>query len=115
MKPAEVAVAAAVRSHRALFIAATALLAVGTSRLADAAQDWGSWLLTLGAAVIMYVSDLCGEIDRDSAQLARSTSKPAKKARVDMFDSSAPRGTFASLVVGSLMIAAGLIASALCV
>ena len=108
------AIAAAVRSHRSLFIAATALLAVGTSRIADAAQDWGSWLLTLGAAVIMYVSDLCGEIDRDSAQLARSTAKPAKKARVDMFDSNAPRGTFAALVIGSVAIVAGLVVSALC-
>jgi hypothetical protein len=104
----------AVRSHRFLFIAATAILAVGTSRIADSVDEVGSWLLTVGSAVVMYVSDLSGEVDRNSAALARSTSQPAFRARVDVFKSEAPKGAFVALALGLLCVAAGFVVNALC-
>jgi hypothetical protein len=114
LKATDRAIAVAVRSHRFLFIAATAILAVGTSRIADAADEWGSWIFTVGSAVLMYVSDLCGEIDRKSAELAQSTSQPAAKARVDVFRSDAPKGTYGALILGAVLIPAGFVVNALC-
>jgi hypothetical protein len=113
LKATDRAIAVAVRSHRFIFIAATAILAVGTSRIADSADEWGSWIFTAGAAVLMYVSDLCGEIDQKSTELARSTSQPASQARADLFRSDAPRGTYVMLLLGTILIGAGFTANGL--
>jgi hypothetical protein len=100
-------IAGVVRSHRFVFIAATAVLAIGTSRVAVDVAEWRSWLLTLGAALLMYVSDLCGDIEEKSRDLARTTGRPAAKARVDVFRSDAPKGTFLGLGFGLLLLIAG--------
>jgi hypothetical protein len=100
-------IAGIVRSHRFVFIAATAVLAIGTSRVAVDVGEWRSWLLTLGAALLMYVSDQCGEIEEKSRDLARTTGRPASKARADVFRSDAPRGTSLGLGIGLILLLAG--------
>lgn len=105
-------IAGAVRSHRFIFIASTAILAIGTSRVAVDATEWRSWLLTSGSALLMYVSDLCQGIEETGRELARTTAKPAPKTRVDVFHSDAPRGTFVTLVLGFLLVIGGFVCAA---
>lgn len=106
-------IAGAVRSHRFIFIASTAILAVGTSRVAVDAAEWRSWLLIAGGAMLMYVSDLCQGIEEAGRELARTTGKPLPKARADVFRSEAPKGTFAALAIGFLLVILGFIGAAL--
>ena len=89
-----------VKAHRSIFIGATAILAVGTSRIASDVGDTGSWLLTIGSALLMYFSDICSEIDQASITLARSADESAAKARADLFDAQAPRITLPGMAVG---------------
>jgi hypothetical protein len=57
--------------------------------------------------MLMYVSDLCQGIEETSQELARTTAKPAPKARVDVFRLDAPKGTFGALAFGFLLVGAG--------
>jgi hypothetical protein len=101
--------ARAVGAHRFLFIAATAVLAVGTSRVADNSSDTGSWLLTVGGALVMYFADICSDIDRASEELTSSTSAPRNETRSDLFRLRAPKGTLPLMSLGWLIVLIGLI------
>lgn len=105
-------IAGIVRSHRFIFITSTVVLAIGTSRVADNVCEWSSWLLTTGAAFTMYISDLCGDIERKASDLSRPTSKPLVKTRVDVFRSEAPPWAFAALVIGVILLAVGFVFTA---
>jgi hypothetical protein len=98
-----------VKAHRSIFIGATAILAVGTSRLASDAGDVGSWLLTIGSASLMYFSDICSEIDRASITLAQSADESTAKAREDLFDARAPGITLPAMGVGLLAVVIGFV------
>ena len=108
----DTAVARIMSAHRFMFIAATAMLAVATSRVAADSNDAGSWILAVGAGIVMYEADVIGGLERASERLwhsAKQVNKPFDATRVDMFTSRAPRLTFGWLGFGWVCIVAGLL------
>jgi hypothetical protein len=100
-------------AHRVLLIAGTAMLAVATSRLAQDASDEGSWILAVGASIVMYAADVIGTLELASDELRRSTSgqlsmKP-DATRMDVFRYRAPRMTLQALFIGFALVALGLV------
>src|SRR5689334_8270335 len=75
--------------HRTVFVVATTFLAVSGSLVAADPRPLGNWLLTFGAALCMYVGDVCGDIEPDAEDLSRSSNSNRAEARVDMFESRA--------------------------
>jgi hypothetical protein len=108
-RPLRAIAAGIVAGHRSLFIAGTAVLAVGTTELTDDACRTGPWLVTLGAAVLMYVGDVLDEVNRDSLDLSRRTETMLAQARLDVFAERSPRRTTAALLVAVGAIASGFV------
>src|SRR5215218_403593 len=94
-------------AYRVLFVAGTAILAVGTSRIAAGDGDFRSWLLTVGAAGLMYGADVCGEIDGVSRKLAGRTSKSLTEARADVFRSHSSWFTMGLIGGGACFVVVG--------
>src|SRR4051794_26171882 len=94
-----------VGSHRALFTIATALVGVSGSLVADDTGKPANYLLLLGALLLMYVEDECREIEDDS----RSIDDGGKlaQARVDVFETHAPRKLYILIGFSVMLIAAG--------
>ena len=102
-------VANVIYAYRVLFVAGTAILAVGTSRIAAGDGAIHSWLLTVGAACLMYGADVCNEIDGVSRKLAGRTSKSLDEARADVFRSHSSWFTMGLIGGGACLIVIGLI------
>lgn len=102
-------VAKIIYAYRVLFVAGTAILAVGTSRIAAGDGDVHSWLLTIGAACLMYGADVCGEIEGVSRNLSGRTSKSLNEARADVFRSHSSWFTMGLIVGGICLLIVGLI------
>lgn len=103
--------AGAVAAHRFVFILGTALLAVGTSQLADGTGDTGSWLLSAGGALLMFVGDQLQDIERTSNDLSSSSGTDIGQARADLFSTRRPLLTGGVLVAAVAMSVAGLLVS----
>jgi hypothetical protein len=84
MKLRRVLVALMVGAHRALFTLATALLGVSASLVAGEPHTAAYYCLLIGALLLMYVEDECGEIEVASRALGGSGVKT--DARNDLFD-----------------------------
>jgi hypothetical protein len=102
-------VAKLIFAYRVLFVAATAILAVGTSRIAAGDGDTHSWMLTIGAACLMYGADVFGEVDGVSRELSGRTSKSLNDARADVFRSHSSWLTMGLIGGGGCLVVAGLI------
>jgi hypothetical protein len=98
-------------AHRFMLIAATALLAVATSRLAHSVSDAGSWLLAMGAGIVMYEADVLSGLERASEELRRSAggelAKDPDATRLNMFRYRAPKMTLQLVTLGCILIALG--------
>jgi len=93
------------RLHRSLLVVGTAFLAVAASRLAIDLDSWGPWILAIGAALLMIISDLLRDIDEASRALAGSSGKNLKSARLDVFESQAsPRAVLVFLTSLGLIV-----------
>lgn len=103
------ALSGTVAAHRSVLILGTALLAVGTSQLADSRGTVPSWLLTLGGAALMYCGDQLQEVERTSAELSRTAQRPANETRVDVFTSRRPILICVLLLGGIVLSVAGLV------
>jgi hypothetical protein len=103
------AIRLAVQHHRFLFVIATALLGVAGSLLASASRDLGDWMLFIGSGVVMYVADLCGEVEGYAKVLLRADPVQSFNARRDAFDAHAPRRTIWVLLTGCALIAASFV------
>jgi hypothetical protein len=77
-------VARVIYAYRVLFVGGTAVLAVGTSRIASGDGNAHTWLLTIGAGCVMYAADVFGDVDGVSRQLSGRTNKPLDAARLDV-------------------------------
>lgn len=73
-----------VGSHRALFTLATALLGVSASLVANEPHTAAYYCLLVGALLLMYVEDECGDIE--TASKALGGSGIMIDARNDLFD-----------------------------
>lgn len=97
-----------VRAHRSILIGSTILLAIAGSRVASDVWLLGSWLLILGSANLMYVSDMCSEVDSDARNLARVSHTDLSKTRVDCFRASVPNSAhFGLWILGSAIALCG--------
>ena len=105
----DAASAAVVAGHRTLFIGGTAILAVGTTELTEDACQVAPWFLTVGAAMMMYLGDLLGELDRDSLDLSRSTGVERRQARADLFAKKSPSLTALALILAAGAMIAGVL------
>ena len=104
-------ITSAVRLHRSWLIVATIILAIGASRIAIAPK-LGTWLIVIGAALLMYVSDVLRGVEEDAAELARSTSHDKEVARRDVFRAHGPVRMCLAIVLGCSLIVAGFIVGA---
>jgi hypothetical protein len=104
-------ITSAVRLHRSWLIVATIILAIAASRVA-VAPKLGTWLIIVGAAVLMYVSDVLRGVEEDAAELARSTSHDRKVALRDVFSAHGPVRICLAIVLGCSLIVAGFIVGA---
>jgi len=102
-------VAGTVAAHRFVLILGTALLAVGTSQLAEGGGTCASWLLTVGGAALMFCGDQLQDIERTSIELSRSAQQPPGQTRVDVFVSRRPAAIWALLFGGAAVSIAGLV------
>jgi hypothetical protein len=94
--------------HRWILIAGTTILAVATSFLVADASNFANWLLVIGGGLIMYVSDVCREVEGANRDLASASHRRTSDTRVDIFDAEAPRFTLLAFVIGCVAVAAGL-------
>lgn len=99
---------ALVRANRALLVAATAALGVGASRIAGNPNNASDWLLTVGAALLLYASDICREVDDVARTFPATTAALRTQARVDVL---LARGRHAIVLIalGVVLGGAGLV------
>jgi hypothetical protein len=102
-------VARAIFAYRVLFVGGTAVLAVGTSRLAAGDGGLHAWLITIGAGCVMYAADVFGEVDGVSRELSGRTSKALNDARADVFRSHSSWATMGLMSLGTGLVIFGLL------
>jgi hypothetical protein len=100
-------VASLVRCHRAIFVAATAMLGVGASEVAAGSGAARHWLLLGGSAVVMFVGDTLSSVDGRARTLAAGSNVPISEARSDVFGQMRPRVITMLAIVGVVSTAAG--------
>lgn len=96
-----------IRAHRALFVAATALLGVAASEVASRSGEARYWLLLAGAALLMLAGDTLSSIDARARILSAKSSVPISETHHDMFGQARPRLIVALGVLGLLLVGAG--------
>jgi hypothetical protein len=101
------AVSNLIRAHRALFVAATALLGVAASEVAGRSSETRYWLLLAGAALLMLVGDMLSSVDARARVLSAASSRPIDEAHLDLFGQTRPRFVCALGTVGVILIVAG--------
>lgn len=102
------AVSSLIRAHRALFVAATALLGVSASEVAGRSNEARYWLLLAGAALLMLVGDMLSAVDARARLLSTASSVPINEAHQDLFGQTRPRLVCTVGAIGVLLIAVGL-------
>ena len=93
--------------HRAIFVMATAGVAISGSRVASEPGDLSSWLFVVGFSLGLFSADLLRSVEEAAVQLARSSATRLSLTRIDFFKSSDPWRTVLVGVVGLLMIVLG--------
>lgn len=101
------AVSSLIRAHRALFVAATALLGVAASEVAGRSSETRYWLLLAGAALLMLVGDMLASVDARARVLSTASSVPIDEAHQDLFGQTRPRFVCALGAVGVALIVVG--------
>jgi hypothetical protein len=101
------AVSIMIRAHRALFVAATALLGVAASEVASRSGEARYWLLLAGAALLMLAGDTLSSIDATSRILSAKSSVPISETHHDVFGQARPRVILALGALGFLLVGAG--------
>lgn len=99
------------RLHRSSLILATILLAIAAARTA-VSPTLGTWLILVGAAILMYLSDLLREIEENAAELARSTKLDRSRTRRDIFAAHRPILIGVAVFAGCGLVVAGFVAGA---
>lgn len=97
----------ATRLHRAFFVAGTALLAVAASLLAQDVDEPGHWLIALGSALVMLVSDVLREVEEMGKGLAELSRKSLKQTRADMLETRRQGWLLAGMLLGGCCVATG--------
>ncbi len=65
------------------FVVSTTVLAVGASRVANDPGEAGSWLLMVGAAILLYCSEFGRDVEAVAVRLATSSTKDLVQTRAD--------------------------------
>lgn len=97
----------AVRLHRAVFVAGTALLAVGASLLAKEVHEVGNWLVAVGAGFVMLLADVLREVEEKGKGLAASSGKRLGQTRADVLESQRRGLILTGLFLGCALVALG--------
>jgi hypothetical protein len=97
-----------VGAHRALFVAATALVGVAASQVAGETDAGRYWLLLGGAAVLMLTGDMLSSIETQARVLSQG-SVGIREARNDVLIQSRPRTLVASMIAGVTLLVAGVV------
>jgi hypothetical protein len=92
-----------VRAHRSILVLSTVVLSIAGSRVASTPGDWTDWLFLVAAAIMLFVADICREIDEVARQLAVSSSRTPQQARRDVFQAQAPKRTVSLLAVAVVL------------
>lgn len=97
--------------HRVVFVSATSVIGVAGSLIAADSSQLSNWMILAGAMLSMYVGDACSPIEESARELSKLGQQPLNKARVDLFKVNGGRSLIAVLVLGMLLIIAGLVIS----
>ena len=109
------ALAFLVQANRYVLVLATTVLGIAGSRVASDPKSLADWLIVSGAALALFVSDVCREAMDTASRLRTNTKEQRTRARADAFRARAPRITpllfllSVVLPLGGLAIAAHVI------
>jgi hypothetical protein len=95
------------KGSRAIFVIATAVLAIAGSRISGHASEIGSWMVATGAASIMFCADIGREVEEAARQLSTASKSDRSLARIDMFSTRAPRFTLLVMSAGFIVALSG--------